>query len=205
MDHVIPVANGGTDHIENLRTSCWTCNIGKSSFDETATRRHGSRSTISDDTIREAFERVVNKEISVGQACEIYGFSYSVFGNRRRLLGLDYTPEFKSYMRRQAALKSMDSHMEKVKALLEQGVHIDEALAQVGINMGQFKWARRKVGEKWKRGARPWLAASRSGAIERVNSGESVASVARDLGVKRSTVHLWLKNHRSSQTQDTAS
>lgn len=29
VDHVIPVAKGGTDELDNLVTSCWECNRGK--------------------------------------------------------------------------------------------------------------------------------------------------------------------------------
>lgn len=31
VDHIVPVAGGGTDDPINLTTSCWTCNSGKSS------------------------------------------------------------------------------------------------------------------------------------------------------------------------------
>lgn len=31
IDHVIAVANGGTNHADNLVTACWGCNAGKSS------------------------------------------------------------------------------------------------------------------------------------------------------------------------------
>jgi DNA-binding MarR family transcriptional regulator len=30
IDHVIPVARGGTNDIDNLRTACFPCNVGKS-------------------------------------------------------------------------------------------------------------------------------------------------------------------------------
>lgn len=29
VDHVVPVANGGTNHPANLKTSCYDCNRGK--------------------------------------------------------------------------------------------------------------------------------------------------------------------------------
>lgn len=29
VDHIVPVCEGGTDDIVNLRTSCWACNSGK--------------------------------------------------------------------------------------------------------------------------------------------------------------------------------
>ena len=29
VDHIIPVTKGGTDEIENLKTSCYACNMGK--------------------------------------------------------------------------------------------------------------------------------------------------------------------------------
>lgn len=37
VDHVVPVAKGGTNDIENLVTSCWECNIGKGTHEVTDT------------------------------------------------------------------------------------------------------------------------------------------------------------------------
>jgi Lar family restriction alleviation protein len=31
IDHIIPRSRGGTDAVDNLKTSCWKCNIGKGS------------------------------------------------------------------------------------------------------------------------------------------------------------------------------
>lgn len=33
VDHIIPIAGGGTDDIENLVTACWDCNRGKGARD----------------------------------------------------------------------------------------------------------------------------------------------------------------------------
>jgi len=40
VDHVVPVARGGSDHTSNLATSCFDCNIGKSDG-MIKTPRHG--------------------------------------------------------------------------------------------------------------------------------------------------------------------
>jgi len=33
VDHVLPVARGGTNHLENLVCACWKCNTAKNDFE----------------------------------------------------------------------------------------------------------------------------------------------------------------------------
>ncbi|MEW6048525.1 MAG: HNH endonuclease [Bacillota bacterium] len=88
VDHIVPVAEGGTDDIENLVTSCYECNRGKgaTSLDELP---------VSDDDIHERTVLLLEREMQLreynevrrqvrereeAQAMELYNYWFDLWG-----------------------------------------------------------------------------------------------------------------------------
>jgi hypothetical protein len=62
VDHIIPVAAGGSSEMDNLITACWDCNRGKAD----RLLEEGSRPVVSQEAVDEVRERVAQAEAYAG-------------------------------------------------------------------------------------------------------------------------------------------
>jgi hypothetical protein len=73
VDHVTPIANGGSDQEDNLVTSCWACNKGKEALTIIIERRQQSRPIAQPLVINQNDNAMLGKKLSgkTGQLLEI--------------------------------------------------------------------------------------------------------------------------------------